>query len=186
MAEDYSSWAARWRVPLGFAMALALVVLSQPRWPTLLVGGIVGLPGLALRGAAAGWLEKGQELATQGPYGHVRNPLYLGSFIIGAGFAIAAASWILAALFVVFFLAVYLPVVRREGKELRRRFGAEYEDYSASVPALVPSLKRARAHGDSQPAAGFRWKLYRKNREYEAALGYAAGLLFLAIKMKLR
>jgi len=186
MPRDYSSWAARWRVPLGFAMAVALAVLSKPNLPVLVAGAIVALPGLVLRGIAAGYVEKGKKLAACGPYRYSRNPLYVGSFIIGLGFAIAAASWILAVLFVIYFIAVYVPVIGREGEELRDRFGGEYERYVASVPAFLPRLFHAVAEPEPQAGDTFSWVRYRKNREYEAALGYVAGLLFLALKMKLR
>ncbi|MGD0697795.1 MAG: isoprenylcysteine carboxylmethyltransferase family protein [Terriglobia bacterium] len=187
MDKNYAAWAARWRVPLGFAMAIALVILSQPT-PRFLVGGAaVALVGLLLRGSAAGYLEKGQKLATHGPYRYMRNPLYLGSFVMGSGFAIAAASWTLGLAFLVFFLLIYAPVMRREEEELQRQFGGEYERYAGSVPLFFPTfLRRAGRDTSASARERFQWKRYRNNREYEAALGYIVGLVFLAAKMKLR
>ena len=69
-----------------------------------------------------------QALATSGPYAYTRNPLYLGSLIIAVGFAIAARSWWIAAAMVVFFVAIYMPVIRGEEKYLRSRF-PEFEKY---------------------------------------------------------
>jgi len=187
MGKDYAAWAARWRVPLGFALAIALVIFSQPTDRLLMSGGGVAFLGLVLRGLAAGYLEKGRKLASCGPYRYTRNPLYLGSFLIGLGFAMAAASWLLGLAFLIFFLLIYAPVMRREEGELRRQFGEEYERYAGSVPLFFPSfVSRAERQPTISAGENFQWKRYRHNREYEAALGYLVGLVFLAAKLKLR
>ena len=85
----------RWRVPLGFACAALFFLLAQSRPWTLVVGGLIALPGLALRAWATGHLRKNDALATTGPYAYTRNPLYLGSLVIGLGFTIAAGRLIL-------------------------------------------------------------------------------------------
>lgn len=181
MKDKYGAWAARWRVPLGFAFAAVYGILSQPRPRFLAVGGVVALAGLALRAVAAGYIAKGERLSTAGPFARSRNPLYLGSFVLGAGFMIASASWILAAAFPVVFVLVYYPVMRREEQFLRQKFGVEYDNYANIVPLFFPRP------GRSFPNRGrFRRQLYRRNREYEAAAGYAAIMIFLVIKLLLR
>lgn len=139
----------------------------------------MGLPvsfaGLALRGWAAGHLEKNQELARGGPYGFVRNPLYLGTSLVAAGLMIASRRWVLAAIFAAVFLFVYLPVIELEEQHLRGLF-PEFGDYAARVPKLYPAWSPLRS---SKP---FRWWLYRRNREYEALLGFAAGVVLLLVK----
>ena len=180
MDRGYAAWAARWRVPLGFALGIAYLVFSRPTPRLLAAGGLMALAGLSLRGYAAGCLEKNRALATRGPYAHTRNPLYLGSFVMGAGFAVAGGSWILGLAFLALFLLVYWPVMRREEAFLRREFGATYEKYASVVPFFFPSWRRA-----PETDEGFRWELYRKNREYQAAAGYCGGILFLALKMLL-
>lgn len=181
MDRDYSAWAARWRVPLGFALAIAYLVFSQPTLPLLIAGGALALLGLAVRGWAAGVLEKDLRLATGGPYRYSRNPLYLGSGLIGMGLGIASGSAVMMLAFACLFLLVYWPVIRREELSLRQRFGVVYDEYSASVPLLVP-CGRVGPRSDAR----FDWARYRRNREYEAALGYVAALLFLVLKMRLR
>ena len=183
MNSRYAVWAARWRVPLGFALGVAYLIFSRPSVPLLIAGGLVALAGLIVRALAAGHLEKNQRLATTGPYARTRNPLYLGSLLIGIGFAIAGGSWVLGAAFLGLFLLVYVPVARREAEFLRREFGDLYGQYAA-VPLFFPRL--AGRPGAPTQAGKFRWELYRKNREYEAALGYAAGVVFLALKIALR
>jgi protein-S-isoprenylcysteine O-methyltransferase Ste14 len=181
MDKDYASWAARWRVPLGFALAVAYMVFAQPSVLLLTAGGSVALLGLALRAFAAGCLDKNSELATCGPYAYTRNPLYLGSLLMGSGLVLAGGSWGLALALFAFFLLVYYPVIRREEHLLRRQFGEQYERYAAAVALFFPDGRRAPPSGDK-----FRWARYRKNREYEAAFGLATGLAFLALKLGLR
>ncbi|MGH9395438.1 MAG: methyltransferase family protein [Terriglobia bacterium] len=181
MRGSYGAWAARWRVPFGFVFAIAYAVLSQPTRELLVAGSLIALAGLILRALAAGYIEKNETLATGGPFRYTRNPLYLGSFILGAGFMIAGASWILGVAFVSLFLLVYIPVMQREEAFLRRQFGASFEVYAGRVPLLLPIPGRSIAgHG------AFRWRQYRKNREYEAVCGWFVIFIFLTIKLMLR
>jgi protein-S-isoprenylcysteine O-methyltransferase Ste14 len=181
MDSGYPAWAARWRVPLGFAFGIAYVVFCQPAlWP-LVSGGVVALLGLLLRAYAAGCLDKNRSLAMSGPYARTRNPLYLGSFVMGAGFAIAGNSWAVGLAFLGLFFLVYWPVMRREEKFLRQQFGETYERYASAVPFFLPTGRRGLVVGEP-----FRWERYRKNREYQAAFGCFVGIVFLALKMMLR
>jgi protein-S-isoprenylcysteine O-methyltransferase Ste14 len=120
---------------------------------------------LLVRAWASGHVEKNEQLAISGPYAHTRNPLYLGSLILGAGFALAARSWWIAVVLVFFFAVIYVPVIRAEERFLRGRF-REFEDYVSHVPILFPRLSR---FGETPQA--FSWDLYRKHREYNAPLG---------------
>lgn len=181
MSSGYSEWAARWRVPLGFAFAVAFIIISQPRESPLAVGSAVALAGLVVRGLAAGHLDKNEALATAGPFRYTRNPLYLGSFLLGIGFMIAAASWILTAAFVALFAVIYTPAMRQEENFLRLKFGGEYDAYADSVPLFLPTPRPT-----SQRGGRFAWARYKKNREYEAAAGWAAAVVFLAVKLMLR
>ncbi len=181
MESDFSATAARWRVPLGFVLGIAYMVFAKPTVPLLIAGSLVALAGLGLRAYAAGHLDKDQRLATGGPYAYTRNPLYLGSLLIGFGLVLAGAQWVLGAAFAFFFLIVYLPVMRREERNLRRRFGREYEEYAAAVPLFFPSRMPYRRSQNE-----FEWKRYCRNHEYEAALGYLAGVVFLIAKFLLR
>ena len=169
----------RWRVPLGFACAALFFLLAQARPLTLIVGGLVALPGLALRAWATGHLRKNDALATTGPYAYTRNPLYLGSFVIGLGFTIAAGRLILGLLFALLFLGIYVPVMRVETKTLDELFGKDYQDYAAAVPLFIP---RVTAYRGGAAKAKFDPALYRRYREYQAAIGLVVAWLLLAIK----
>ena len=171
------TWIQRWRVPLGFACAVAFIVLARPTPRTLLAGGFVSILGLGLRAWAAGHIRKNAELATSGPYAYTRNPLYLGSFLLGLGFTIAAGRWVLALLFGALFLGIYFPVMRVEASTMAELFARDYETYSRSVPLFFPRLTRFRQRDSS--LSRFDSSLYLRYREYRAALGLvvAWGLL---------
>ena len=167
----------RWRVRLGYPLALVYVWLAQPAPAFLAVGGGIALLGLLIRAAAAGHLRKHEVLATTGPFAYTRNPLYFGSALLAAGFLVAGRSWIAAALIAAYFALFYSAVMRREEQELRARYGAAFDSYAARVPLFWPRLTPAGA-----PPLPFSWELYRRNREYQAALGTFFGLALLWAK----
>ncbi|HEV3471274.1 MAG TPA: hypothetical protein VG148_18255 [Pyrinomonadaceae bacterium] len=178
----------RWRVPLGFLCAAVFLVLARPRPATLAVGGAVAVAGLLLRAWASGHIRKNDRLAVSGPYAHTRNPLYLGSFILGLGFVVAAGGggWLmilLAGIFAALFLGIYLPVMRVEAATLAGLFGEEYERYSRAVPLFFPRLTPYRAAEGA--GAKFDASLYLRYREYRAALGLLLAWGVLALKAAL-
>ena len=180
MSSAYAAWATRWRVPLGFILGVAYIVFCRPTVKLLVVGGTIAALGVALRAYAAGHLAKNQKLATSGPYARTRNPLYLGSSLMGAGLALAGGRWQLDLACLLLFMGIYWPVIRREEDYLRREFGEVYIKYAQSVPLFLPILRRPDGGGK------FQWKQYRKNHEYEALLGYLGLMIFLAFKAWLR
>ena len=173
--KPYADFVARLRVPSGFVLVAAFAWSSHPDARSLARGLPVAAAGLLLRGWAAGHLAKNQRLATGGPYAYTRNPLYIGTLLVAAGLVIASRSVGLGVLFAAVFLLVYLPVIQLEEQHLRSLF-PEYADYAARVPALWP-----RRPGSHSPQA-FAWSLYLKNREYQAAAGFVAGIAFLLWK----
>jgi protein-S-isoprenylcysteine O-methyltransferase Ste14 len=179
---SWSRIARRIRVPLGFAFAAVYIWLARPSWKSIVAGGAIAFCGVALRALASGHVKKNAELTTTGPYAWTRNPLYVGSMIIGVGFAIAALNgWVLVGL-VVLLLAIYLPVVRSEEAFLRQQF-AGYDEYARRVPRFVGWPRPlATNQGDTQ-GGEFSTELYLKHREYNAAVGTLAMLIALAMKL---
>jgi len=204
--EPGPDWIARWqqvarriRVPLGFfAAGLYLLDLWRHRpqpaaiaWSMALV-----LPGLWLRGYASGYVNKNRELTTTGPYAYTRNPLYLGSMLMAAGFALALLSWPVAVVLAVGFLIIYVPVIAGEERFLSATF-VGYEEYCGRVPRLIPRLIPRRQsqgsktgfEGVSEPKptpesirGGFSLERYLQHREYNAGIGVILlylGLLFI-------
>ncbi|HUX44810.1 MAG TPA: isoprenylcysteine carboxylmethyltransferase family protein [Terracidiphilus sp.] len=178
-------WIARWqrvarriRVPLGFlTAALYLFELwrGEPRPVAVACSLALVLPGLWLRGYAAGYVKKNKELTQTGPYAHTRNPLYLGSTLIAAGFALALLSWPVALVLALGFLLIYVPVIASEERFLRATF-PDFDAYCDRVPRILPRLTPARTAANP---GSFSWTLYRRHREYNAAMG--AALLYLCL-----
>ncbi len=169
--KPYADFVARLRVPSGFLLVVAFAWFAHPSARSLVFGLPLSTAGLMLRAWAAGHLAKNQQLTTGGPYAYVRNPLYLGTLVVAAGLAVACRSLGLAILFACVFLLIYLPVIMLEEQHLRELF-PEFESYTRTVPALIPS-RRCTA------SSRFSWALYRKNQEYQALLGFMAGLAWL-------
>ncbi len=178
-----TSWqrtAKRIRVPLGFAFAAVFLLLARPSPRSLTGSLLLVLPGLALRAYASGYVRKNSELTVSGPYAWTRNPLYFGSTLIAFGFALAARSWLLAALLACLFATIYIPVIRGEEQYLRNHF-AEFDAYARQVPRFLPWRLPSHARADS--VGSFAPGLYRKHREYNSSIGAAA--LYLALLLRL-
>jgi hypothetical protein len=172
------TWIQRLRVPLGFACAALFIFLARPRPLTLAVGGAISILGLLIRGWASGHIRKNDALATSGPYAFTRNPLYLGSFLLGLGFTIGSGWWPLGIIFAALFLGIYFPVMRVESATLAELFGSEYRRYALDVPLFFPRFKRFRNTEETK----FDRNLYMRYREYRATLGLLIAWGILALK----
>jgi protein-S-isoprenylcysteine O-methyltransferase Ste14 len=173
--------AQRIRVPAGFVLAPLLLVAAKPTPRWLITGAVVAVAGLMVRAWASGCLKKNMELTTSGPYAHTRNPLYLGTFILGTGIAISSGAIWFVALFMTLYLLIYVPVMFAEAETLRKLFPAEYDQYGLSVPLFLPRLTPYRAARDAG-ARRFALSQYVKHREYRAALGLVVVYALLAAK----
>lgn len=167
-----------------YGLVLVLLWLSQPTPIGLAIGLALVSSGEGLRLWAAGHLVKNDELTVSGPYAHVRNPLYLGSLLVGSGFlvmgGIRAALWLLPIAFLFYFL-YYVPYKERiESARLERLYGEPYRLYRASVPALLPRPSPWRLPG----AKPQRWSAarMRDNSENGTALAIALGALALLVR----
>jgi hypothetical protein len=159
---------ARLRVPLGFAAGALVLWLAQPTRPSIVLGLAVACVGEALRVWAAGHLEKGREVTQSGPYRFTRHPLYLGSAVMGLGLAIAANSFLVAAIVAAYLATTVRAAIATEEATLRQRFGSAYDDYAAGAAVRVErrfSLARA-------------WR----NREWRAVAGLAGAFLLLLLR----
>lgn len=167
----------RIRVPLGFIFAIVFMVFARPNALTLAVGTGVAVIGLLIRAWASGHIRKARQLAISGPYAYTRNPLYVGSFLMGVGFTVASGVWWLALLFSSLFIGIYLPVMSVEKNDISAIFGDEFDEYAQNVPMLIPRFTRWRKTG-----VKFDFQLYLQYREYQAAIGVALAIGVLAAK----
>ena len=179
LAKRWAPRAARSRIAVSILLAAAACWLARPTHASVLAGAPVALLGLTIRAWAAGHLRKNQQLAVSGPYAHVRNPLYIGSLFVGAGFGLAANHITLLVAIVAVFLIWFLPVVSEEEDHIRKILPG-YAEYENRVRRFVPSLAPQYESG-----ARFDLRLYLKNREYSALVGFLAFMLVLWIKLQL-
>ena len=177
----YSEIAKKLRLPLGFILGIVYLIWATPTMLTLAVGGAIALAGVLVRAWASGHISKNRRLAVSGPYAHTRNPLYFGSFLIGAGFAVAA-HWALLLLVIAFWALVYAPTMERERLNIRGRFPAAYDRYSANVPSFIPRVTPWR---DSESDTGsFDARLYMAHGEWKAGITFVLVMIWLAFRVK--
>jgi protein-S-isoprenylcysteine O-methyltransferase Ste14 len=178
------SFFVRWRVRLGYPLAIAVLWFSRPSPCSILLGALIGCVGLCVRAYAAGYLHKQEMLTVTGPYAYTRNPLYLGSAILALGTGIATRAWVSAVILIVYFALFYSIVMRREAMELYLRHGASFEEYARAVPLFIPRLTGANFSTDA--VGSFSFAQYRKNHEWQAAAGFLLLLFVLLVIWRVR
>ena len=160
---------ARRRVVAGFVVAVVAFAGARPSWRSMAAGVPIALLGEGLRIWAAGHLVKGREVTMSGPYRLMRHPLYAGSALIGVGFAVAAASPLVAGVVLGYIAVMTVAAVRLEEATLRADYGEVYARYAAGdLPARTRRFSARRAAG---------------NGEHLAAIGFLAAALVLCGKV---
>lgn len=172
-----------------YLCVVVVLALAKPSPLLLAIGGAIAVVGELLRLWACGHLRKNKDVITSGPYAHVKNPLYLGTFLILIGFCVAASNFANPSRFILiaalpFFLAVffiyYLPYkMKVEGDRLRKRFGESFDSYDRNVPSFVPRLTRWNG------AQNLKWdaSLLVENSEVPTAVWVVFGLGIIAAKL---
>jgi len=160
------------RIPI-FVGALLLVLFARPNQLGIVIGiGLIAL-GEVFRIWAAGHLQKNEFLTVTGPYAYVKNPLYIGTILITAGFCILADNIYLLAAATFAFCFHYIPYKKRvEGDRLKKIFGSRYEDYDEKVPEYLP-----RWTPYSEGKVPWRFKLFVENSEGGILLLNVMGIL---------
>jgi len=104
------------------------------------------IAGLLIRLWSNGYAIKNDKLTTSGPYAFVRNPLYLGTFLIAIGFVIVLKSqpplleWSAGGIFLLALSFMYYRTINAEQGMLLAKFKDAYSDYCKQVPAMIPCL----------------------------------------------
>lgn len=102
------------------------------------------LLGQILRVSARGYKAEhsldSQALIQGGPYQIVRNPMYLGIFLIGLGVVLAVFKWWAVVVFVAVFVVRYILLIYQEEKKLCAMFPRAYPEYCQKVPRIFPAL----------------------------------------------
>ena len=171
-----------WRHIVLFALVLAWVIFARAHGtpPSVVVaGGVLVMLGEALRIWATGHIRKNKVLTLGGPYRYVRDPMYIGSLLIGTGFTLAGRQFALLLIFWLIYFVYYIPRKRRiECERLLRLFGDAYANYMAAVRSLIPRLTPYRGAEQSK----FSWRQSVDNHEPGIILILVTAAAVLCVK----
>ena len=179
----------------GFILLPLLLIAARPSAGLFITGMCIAGIGLAIRAWASGYLKKNRELTVSGPYAHTRNPLYVGTFLVGAGVAVSTASWWFVAVFIALYLLIYVPVMMAEAETLRSLFPSQFADYQREVPLFLPRLTPYAGDtltsstgvlsdvADKRPR--FETAIYMRHREYRATMGVLLVYALMGVKFLL-
>lgn len=185
MAQDWIAFVARQRIH-----ATTIIVVLLLIWKYVSLGPstedahlqsyqlgfglILVASGLALRTWAAGTLRKHRGLTTTGPYSIIRNPLYVGTFMMVGGFALLANASTIVWVSAVACFAMCVCAVLHEERTLSNHFGVAWHQYTHTTPRFVPRRLTPR---------NSTWSLQEwvRNREYQAVLATITGLIAIIV-----
>lgn len=179
---DESSWffknIVERRVTLGYVAAGVFLLFACPSRASVFLGFLPALLGEALRTWSSGIIVKNKALATEGPYSIVRNPLYVGNFLIALGASIMSGRLLLVALCVGLFVPVYRGLVAKEEKFLLEKYEEVFEEYCRAVPRFIP-----RSVPWPLPTAPYDvHRMFVKHREWQAWLALYGATLYLLFR----
>lgn len=140
----------------------------------LCVGFSISLVGKLIENWAGGTLVKEKRMTTGGPYAFVRNPMYVGRFIMGFGWSLLLGYWWIPIVYAIGYAIYAHARVGREEPRLRRRHAASYTEYCRHVHRWIPRLLPWRG----ATPAGFSIRKAARN-------GQLTGTLLLLILMLL-
>ncbi len=180
-------WVARRRIAISnvcFTLLIAFnlaILQTRPNSPWALgewksaLGLALVVLGLGIRSWSAGTIRKHDSLTTIGPYALVRNPLYVGSFLMMFGFA-TLLNDTLSLIFVAGpMFVLYWSQVKVEEKYLAGRYPLDWENYANSTPRFIPYKY------SSKWRSGWSKAQWLSNREYQAILGSLVGISGIAL-----
>jgi len=138
------------RQGLGFLLVLVCTLFAVPGESRIVAGFALAVMGQGWRIYAAGVIYKNKQLATTGAYSLVRHPLYLGNFLILAGFTLASGNWMVAVVVLFFFLFYYPAAIRYEDAKLEGIFGDDWRAWSGDIPAMFPTGLKWQANTEAE------------------------------------
>jgi hypothetical protein len=177
-------FSGRRRFQLAWVFACFLI-FSARQYPAL-PGILLCFAGATLRFISSGYLRKEAKLAVGGPYSYTRNPLYLGTFLMGLGATLSVGAYLLTAVMAVVFFLNYHYVIQHEEAKLPSYFGNSYLEYCGLVPRFLPRLTApARTELEKINADPeiyrFSMSLAQANRAFEAYVSFVALVLGMAL-----
>lgn len=185
-AREIGRFFSRWRGYTPIPLLLVLLLLARPTWWSIITGGLLVMGGGLLRVSSASFASRSasirpagtEALTTGGPYSFTRNPRYLGGFLAGLGFCLAAWAWMpwMVFAFVAVFSLQYGSIVHLEEESLAGTLGAEYREYSEQVPRWAVRFTPYRPR---RPERGDFMRGLRDERRALWSIAFFAGLLVL-------
>ncbi|MFH1230348.1 MAG: isoprenylcysteine carboxylmethyltransferase family protein [Planctomycetota bacterium] len=164
--------------------ALFIIILlfwAYPNITSLIIGSILIIIGQIIHFISAGYLVKQEKLITAGPYRYVRNPFYVGSFLVDVGLCIVTQNIYVAIVYLPIFYLIVIPRrVRKEEEFLKEQFGDKYIEYCRLVPRFIPRLLPApltELHGH------FDWQLIFKYREQWRLVRILGLIIFFYLRL---
>jgi len=168
---------------LRFFLVLAALVAGQSTELSILAGTPLIVFGLVLHVWAKGCLLQNQVVTMTGPYRFVRHPFYAANALIDAGIAVMSGWWLLQVILPVWWLCIYIPVMRREERHLGASFLEIYAQYKRRVPMILPFRRPL-----PKTTGGFSWHNHniRHGRVLTRALRFLNYPLLFFVAMEVR
>ena len=167
-----------YRVQLGFLVGALYLWIAEPSPESFIIGAVCMVLGETLRIVSAGTLVKYDGVTRDGIYTYTRNPLYIGSFLIGTGACIMGKNFEFTLLFLLLFFYFYTRTIAREERFLSQRYGKDYLQYISEVPRFIPnhfSIRTVLSSVHISQAI--------RNREHLTILGIFALLVIMIVKI---
>lgn len=152
------------RTKISGVFAVICLILAKPTPVSLLSGTVLIAIGESIRIWSSGHIHKNQILTVTGPYSLTRNPLYVGSFILGTGFMVGMGVFWMGVVFLLFFATVYWLTIKWEEEKLKNEFPDDWEKYYGTVPRFLPVWSLP----DYRPGE-FSWSQVTKHKEIQNA-----------------
>lgn len=147
---------------------------------------LVAAAGIAVRAMTIGYIangtsgrnttsQKASAINTTGLYSIMRNPLYLGNYLIFLGMSLLSQSWEVLAINTLLFAAEYVPIILTEEHFLLQRFGQTYRDYASRVPRFFPRLWLWR-----KPNRPLNWRMILR-REHDSLFSTVLAFMLIGL-----
>lgn len=170
----------KWRLRFGWVLTAAIFGLAPaPSLAWLIAGCLLVSVGVVVRILAAGTLTKIDTLTTHGVYAATRNPLYLGSLLVGLGFGCLGGHWLWPLSGLLFFSLIYREIILAEERFLSCRYGENFHTYCQQTPRLLPNPGKFLREGLRE----FAWDRVYQNNEMRNIRATGAFLACMALKV---
>jgi len=169
---------------------IVMLTYQQSNVWSLPIGLLIAVCGELIRLWAVSWAGSetrttgkvgGTYLVINGPYAHVRNPLYVGNILIYFGLGIMSFALFpyLQILALAFFVFQYYEIIKEEEGFLREKFGNDFAEYFKNVPKIFPRLSPYKKEGVEQPEYDIKKGLRSERRTLQAFSIVAITLILL-------